>query len=54
MEFKANTKAEEYNERKRKYEESNDVFYENAPIYCPPKLPPSAGENMDFLMKWIG
>jgi len=48
MEFEANTKAEEYNERKRKYEESNDVFYENAPIYRPPKLPPGAGENMDF------
>lgn len=51
MEFEATTKAEEYNERKRKYEESNDVFYESAPIYRPPKLSPDAGENMDFLTK---
>ena len=53
MEFEANTKAEEHNERKRKYEESNPVFYENAPIYRPPKLPPGAGENMDFLTKCV-
>jgi len=51
VEFEATTKAEEYNERKRKYKESNPVFYENAPIYHPPKLPPGAGENMDFLTK---
>ena len=53
MEFEATTKAEEYNERKRKYEESNHVFYDGcgAPIYRPPKFPPDAGENMDFLAK---
>ena len=47
MEFEATTKAEEYNERKRKYEESNYVFYDGsgAPIYRPPKFPPDAGET---------
>ena len=52
-EFEATTKAKEYNERKRKYEESNYVFYDgcSASIYRPPKLSPDAGENMDFLKK---
>jgi hypothetical protein len=53
IEFEATTKAEQYNERKRKYEESNYVFYEGcgAPIYRPPKLSLDANENMDFLTK---
>jgi hypothetical protein len=53
IEFEATTKAEQYNERKRKYEESNYVVYEGcgAPIYRPPKLPLDADENMDFLTK---